>query len=123
MKKQYNFTHIYESFITGSSDATITENISIAMMKRLFELAPIIKEDPYNISVREEISYISMMALSGIPDNGLSGVYPLHDLAAQVSVQLKISHASSLGILFKETALFIRNSKMVEMKFEFIVNS
>ncbi|MGB9769518.1 MULTISPECIES: iron-containing alcohol dehydrogenase [Caldisericum] len=93
------FTHVLESYLSSKAYAPVSDSISEALMKEALRFGEIAFNKPDDVNARESLSWISSLALSGIPSAGRSGPFPIHRLEHPISGLYGISHGRGLAIL------------------------
>lgn len=91
------FCHLLEPYLTREGESRVTATLVEGMLVEIPRLLAELEADPGNVSIREEMSLLSLLGLSGLADLGFSGVFPLHDLAAPLSARTGIAHAAALA--------------------------
>jgi len=93
------FTHILESYLSSKATAPVSDGISEALMKEAMKHGEIAFNDLQNVEARENLSWISSLALSQIPSAGRNGPFPIHGLEHPISGLYHISHGRGLAII------------------------
>jgi alcohol dehydrogenase YqhD (iron-dependent ADH family) len=93
------FTHILESYLSSKAIAPVSDRISEGLMKVIIKKGEVVFNDLTNIEAREALSWISTLALSGIPNAGRRGPHPIHRLEHPISGIYGIAHGRGLAAL------------------------
>ena len=93
------FTHILESYLSSKATAPVSDRISEALLKECMKQGRIVINDLQNIEARENISWISSLALSGIPTAGRGGPFTMHTLENPLSGIFHITHGRGLSAI------------------------
>lgn len=94
------FIHIFESYLSSKANAPVSDRIAEGLMGEAMKQGKIVFSDLKNIEAREALSWISTLALSGFPNAGRSGPFPVHKLEHPISgIYPQISHGRGLAIL------------------------
>ena len=93
------FTHILESYLSSKANAPVSDGISEVLMREAMKYGEIAFNDLQNVEARENLSWISSLALSQIPSAGRNGPFPIHGLEHPISGLYHISHGRGLAIL------------------------
>ncbi len=93
------FVHILESYLSSKANAPVSDRISEALMKEAIRAGEVVLEDSKNIQARESLSWISTLALSGFPNAGRKGPFPMHRLGHPISGVYGIPHGRTLAII------------------------
>lgn len=102
------FVHILESYLTSRSYAPVSDRISEAMMKETIKQGEIVYNDLKNIDARESLSWLSTLALSGFPNAGRNGPFPVHRLGHPISGIYGIAHGRTLACILPSYLLVCR---------------
>ncbi len=95
------FIHVLESYLSSRASAPISDRISEGLMKEAMKQGLLAFNDPSKIECRESLSWISTLALSGLPDAGRKGPFPIHALEHPISgIYPDISHGRGLAAIF-----------------------
>jgi len=106
------FTHILESYLSSKATAPVSDGISEALMKEAMKHGEIAFNDLQNIEARENLSWISSLALSQIPSAGRNGPFPIHGLEHPISGLYHISHGRGLAIILP--SFYITQKKSIQ---------
>lgn len=93
------FTHIFESYLSSNAFAPVSDRISEGLLKECMKQGEIVFNDPQNVDARESLSWISALALSGIPNAGRMGPHPMHRLEHPISGLYGIAHGRGLSAI------------------------
>jgi len=93
------FTHIFESYLSSNAYGPVSDRISEGLLKECMKQGEIVFNDLTNVEAREAISWISTLALSGIPNAGRRGPHPMHRLEHPLSGIFGISHGRGLSAI------------------------
>ncbi len=93
------FIHIFESYLSSKANAPVSDRISEALLKECMKQGRIVINDLQNVEARENLSWISSLALSGIPNAGRKGPHTMHRLEHPLSGQFHISHGRGLSAI------------------------
>jgi len=91
--------HILESYLSSHAVSTVSDRLSEGLIKEAMKQGEIIVNDLKNTDARESLSWISTLALSGFPNAGRRGPFPVHALEHPISGLYKISHGRGLAAL------------------------
>jgi alcohol dehydrogenase YqhD (iron-dependent ADH family) len=93
------FTHIFESYLSSKANAAVSDRITEGLIRETMKQGEIIVDDLSNIEAREALSWISTLALSGIPNAGRRGPHPMHRLEHPISGIYGIAHGRGLAAI------------------------
>lgn len=91
--------HLLESYFTGNGESPIQDRITESIARVVIEETPKAVREGNNLAARSNLSWASTLALSGIPDAGRPGSFPLHGMEHSLSGHYDISHGRGLAIL------------------------
>lgn len=91
--------HLLESYFTGNAESPIQDRITESIARVVMEETPKAVRDGSDLSARGNLSWASTLALSGVPDAGRMGSFPLHGIERSLSGHYDISHGRGLAIL------------------------
>jgi len=91
------FVHILESYLSSKACAPVSDRISEALMKEALMQGEKVFMKLNDIEAREALSWISTLALSGIPNAGRKGPFPMHRMEHPLSGMYGISHGRGLA--------------------------
>ncbi len=91
------FTHLLESYLSSKAEAPVSDRIAEGLMKETIKQGEIVLNDLSNVEAREALSWISTLALSGIPNAGRRGPHPMHRLEHPISGIYGIAHGRGLA--------------------------
>lgn len=92
--------HALEGFF-GTGDATLTDKLSIAVIKEALEYGPLLMKNLDSYVYREKIMYAATLALNGLTAYGKkSGDWGVHSIGHALSVLYDIPHGASLSVIY-----------------------
>ncbi len=92
--------HCLENYF-GDGDATLTDRITIAIIKEALEYGPKLMDDLTNYEYRAKIMWASTCALNGTTAHGRkSGDWGVHSLGHILSLMYDVPHGASLSIVY-----------------------
>lgn len=92
--------HCLENYF-GDGDATLTDKITIAIIKEALEYGPKLMDDLTNYEYRAKIMWASTCALNGTTAHGRkSGDWGVHSLGHILSLMYDVPHGASLSIVY-----------------------
>ncbi|MDH4100427.1 MAG: iron-containing alcohol dehydrogenase [Nitrospirota bacterium] len=91
--------HLLESYFTGNNESPIQDRITESIARVVIEETPKAVRNGGDLSARANLSWASTLALSGIPESGRMGSFPLHGIEHSLSGHYDISHGRGLAIL------------------------
>jgi alcohol dehydrogenase YqhD (iron-dependent ADH family) len=93
------FTHILESYLSSKAVAPVSDGIAEGLMKETIKQGEAVFNNLTDVEARETLLWISTLALSGIPNAGRGGPFPMHTLESPISGLYGISHGRGLAVL------------------------
>ncbi len=99
-------SHLLETYISGGDTSPVADSLTETLLCDLIKNAYKIIDGSASINEHENISYISLLALTGITHVGRGGDFPLHDLEHPLSAHLDLPHGLGLGALFPHLMQF-----------------
>ncbi|NTW33538.1 MAG: iron-containing alcohol dehydrogenase [Bacteroidetes bacterium] len=92
--------HCLEAYF-GKGDASLSDRITIAIMKEAIDNGSMLLKDLKNYELREKIMYAATLALNGITMGGRSGGdWAVHDIGHTFSLLFDIPHGASLTLAY-----------------------
>ncbi len=98
--------HLLETYISGGATSPVADSLTETLLCELIKNAYKVIDGGAAINEHENISYISLLALTGITHVGRGGDFPLHDLEHPLSAHLDLPHGLGLGALFPHLMRF-----------------
>ncbi|MGB9695600.1 MAG: alcohol dehydrogenase, partial [Caldisericaceae bacterium] len=93
------FTHIFESYLSSKASSPVSDRISEGLLRETIKQGEVVANDLKNIEARESLSWISTLALSGLPNAGRRGPHPMHRLEHPLSGVYGIAHGRGLAAI------------------------
>ena len=98
--------HLIETYITGADRSPVADSLSETLLCDLIKNAYKVIDGNATIAEHKNISYISLLALTGITHAGRGGDFPLHDIEHPLSAHLDLAHGLGLGALLPHLMRF-----------------
>ena len=96
------FSHVLENYITGGSDAVLSDRYCEAVMLTVLESLPALQTKPNSLPHRSSLAWCSTLALNGLQQAGrLDAPFPLHMIEHALSgYNHELAHGRGLATLF-----------------------
>jgi alcohol dehydrogenase YqhD (iron-dependent ADH family) len=92
-------SHVIEGFFTGVKATPLQDRFSLAIIRTVMEYLPRALANPNDIDARSQLSWCSVVAMSGMVNPGRGDRWPLHALEHALSGHYDISHGRGLALL------------------------
>jgi alcohol dehydrogenase YqhD (iron-dependent ADH family) len=99
-------SHVIEGFFTGVESTPLQDRFSLAVVRTVMEYLPRVMENPNDINARSQLSWCSVVAMSGLVNPGRGDKWPLHALEHPLSGHYDISHGRGLALLLPRLMAF-----------------
>lgn len=99
-------SHYFESYLAGEDDCGVQDRITEGLMNVVFEWGPVAYADGGNLRARRELQYASTLALTGLPNGGRGGRWPMHAIEHALSGHYDIAHGRGLAIVIPRVMRF-----------------
>ena len=101
--------HCLEAYF-GKGEASLSDRITIAIMKEVIDNGFMLLKDLKNFELREKIMYAATLALNGVTMGGrTSGDWGVHDIGHTFSLLFDIPHGASLTIAYPAWMKLMKN--------------
>ncbi len=91
--------HLLETYFTGNDGSPVSDRISEGLILSVMDHLKGAMDDGKDLEAREALSWVSTLALSGIPSAGRDGPFPLHAIEHSLSGHYDIPHGRGLATL------------------------
>lgn len=98
--------HLLETYFTGNDASPVSDRLTFALLESVVEALPRALADPSDPAPRATLSWVSSLALSGIPSAGREGPFPLHAMEHPLSGHYDLPHGRGLAILLPHLVRF-----------------
>ena len=100
--------HALEIFF-GSDTHPLVDYFACAVVKRAFEIAPLLIEDLHNLELRKEMMWMATVALNGTLSAGKkSGDWGVHSFEHSISFVTDIAHGRGLAAIYPQWLAFFQ---------------
>ncbi|HUX06696.1 MAG TPA: iron-containing alcohol dehydrogenase [Acidobacteriota bacterium] len=103
-------SHYLESYLAGEGDCGVQDRITEGLMNVVFEWGPVAYRDGSNLRARRELQYASTWALTGLPNKGRGGAWPMHAIEHALSGHYDIAHGRGLAIVIPRIMRFVHEA-------------
>ena len=101
-------SHYFESYLHGEDDCGVQDRVTEGLMSVVFEWGPVAFENGRNLRARRELQYASTLALTGLPNGGRGGAWPMHAIEHALSGHYDIAHGRGLAIVIPRIMRYVR---------------
>ncbi len=103
-------SHYLESYLAGEDDCGVQDRVAEGLMNVVFEWGPVAFRDGSDLRARRELQYASTLALTGLPNAGRGGTFPMHAIEHSLSGHYDIAHGRGLAIIIPRMMRFIADT-------------
>lgn len=109
--------HTLERYYSINDDTTLTDNLSLGLLKSVKEAGETAIKDPCNYNARATLMWASSLSHNDLMGCGKNYVMPVHQLEHEVSGMFpNIAHGAGLSVLFPAWAEYVYKSDVARFK-------
>jgi len=105
------FTHVLEQYMTYPAGALLQDRFAESIFQTLIEVAPMIMEDPSDLTAASNFMWSCTMALNGLIQKGVPTDWAIHMMGHELTALYGIDHARTLAILAESHYTYNFDSK------------
>ena len=91
--------HIFERYMSPTSDVALTDRLSEGILKAIIEEAPKVMDNPENYEARANIMWSGTLAHNGVCGTGRVEDWACHGLEHELSALYDVTHGAGLAVI------------------------
>ena len=105
--------HLYERYLTRTTDVEVTDRMIEALMLTLIHEAPRVMADPHDYGARANIMWAGMMAHNNSCGVGRTQDWSSHQLEHELSALYDCAHGAGLAVTMPATFTYVMNEDVM----------